>query len=298
MDIWDDVQPLIRPSQTGIGWAWIMRKVEDGFNSEANAQAEMDSSHSPAVLGLVDGKPWMFVTDDHHTLAALDFSGYGSKVTTTFNIVCDLRTLSEADFWNRMAARNLTLLVATPANNVTALPAAILPSAMPKSMRFTEQEQSLPDDPWRSMAGFSRKVQAAAKPAPACSKHYKYCERCFFRGCGDGSQIVGPHVSFFEFRWAYAYVAATYHNTSYWPSASEAAAFTKAFESLLPVQIGSIDTTAWLHAAEHIVSLCRATNLGSFPLPNLYAGNGKLPGYVEGYAYLDAADPTCSPASC
>ena len=198
----------------------------------------MDSGYTPGVIG---PGGFIYVVDDHHTLCALDYSGY-SSTSVTVNIICDKRDLSTDDFWSYMASHNLAYLAAHPAGEPNALPTAILSDALPKTFSFNSKTIVFSDDPWRALVGFSRKVTSAgaeyrnfilysradvttyyyyyvASPAPSCSgSDDKYCERCMFRGCVDGYQTSGGGVAYFEFRWAYYINDATYYNTSYWPS--------------------------------------------------------------------------------
>jgi hypothetical protein len=84
-----------------VGWAWALYKASKDFSTEADAQAAMDEGATPAVLGVAaDGTtPRIYVVDDHHTLSALDFSGF-SDVTVTVEITCDVRdTMGWAEMW-------------------------------------------------------------------------------------------------------------------------------------------------------------------------------------------------------
>lgn len=75
-----------------VGWAWALYKANKDFTTEADAQAAMDEGATPAVLGVAaDGvTPRIYIVDDHHTLSALDYSGF-SGVTVSVEITCDLR---------------------------------------------------------------------------------------------------------------------------------------------------------------------------------------------------------------
>jgi hypothetical protein len=80
---WKFLKPLIRPTQSEVGYAWIGYKLVNIFYSENNAQDEMDSSPLPAVIG-PDSK--FYIVDDHHTISALDYSGYDDTVTRDFDV--------------------------------------------------------------------------------------------------------------------------------------------------------------------------------------------------------------------
>ena len=48
---WSNLQPLVRPTQKQVGYAWIQYKLENDFASSKDAQAQIDSSPTPAVIG-------------------------------------------------------------------------------------------------------------------------------------------------------------------------------------------------------------------------------------------------------
>lgn len=276
----------------------------DPFNCRTAVGALADLRHTirttfTAVLGTdASGNDAMYVVDDHHTLCALDLSGFDA-VTVSLNILCDLRHLDVDAFWGYLAANNLTFLAShVPTSQPNTLPVPITPKDMPTTFEFTTAKQTLTDDSWRSLAGFSRKVKDAPSPAPSCSD-YKYCERCMYRGCSGGSALSGPSVPFFEFRWSY-YMLSAYLDASWWPSPAEYSEFQSSYEALPAVVIGhgSVDTDAWLDTAGKLIALCRGANTGAFVLPDtMFQGDGSLPGYVQGYEELDA-DPTCDAPVC
>lgn len=256
----------------------------------------MDSSPTPGVIGPDN---YIYVVDDHHTLCALDYSGY-SSTSVTVNIICDMRSLKSMDeFWSKMKSESLVYLAAHPNQEPNSLPVEIEPSQLPSIFSFTTTLKSFSDDPWRSMAGFSRKVTKAASPAPSCSSSdSKYCERCMYRGCVNGYMSTGPGVAYFEFRWAYFMNDATYFNTSLWPSTSAYSTFSKLYKSLPPSVMGKIDTDQWFDTADEVISLCRGSGGATYPVPtNLYPGDGLLPGYFSGYEKLPD-DPDCDSPSC
>eukprot|EP01039_Chlorochromonas_danica_P008706 gene8706-9592_t len=295
---WKNIKASLRPTQPQVGYAWVQRKIEDDFTSSSDAQTTMDEGVIPAILG---PGPAIYIVDDHHTLCALDYSGYDST-TVTFDILCDMRTVSEADFWDELENQNLAYLVEHPNNNSAALPVKVSYKDLPTYFSFTEKDMVFTDDPWRSLAGYSRKVKDAASPAPSCSDdNSKYCERCMYRGCVDGYQKSGSGVAYFEFRWAYFMQDATYYTTSLWPSDAQRLTFLKYFEALPSSTVSNADTSAWLTAADYVVSLCRSDGAGGYTLStDLYPGTSTLPGFISGYVKLaddpDCAAPTCSTA--
>jgi len=272
----------------------------------------MDESATPAVIG---PGPAIYIVDDHHTLSALDYSGY-SDTTVTITILCDKRNLSASVFWSSMNNQNLAYLAAHPAGQPNVLPKEIPYTAIPTTFSFTKTIKSFADDPWRSLAGYSRKVQSAASPAPTCSSSSKdddskYCERCMYRGCVDGYEKSGSGVAYFEFRWSYFMNAACYddnnNSNSYWPSVEEYHAFMLRYTAL-PYDnnnevFTSSNTIAWMDCASYIVNLCRSDSVSKYILPTvLYPplpndSTNTLPGYFAGYTKLPN-DPDCSLPVC
>jgi len=292
---------FILATQREVGFAWIQYKLNKSFTSAKDAQNTIDDNEVPGIIGPDN---YIYVVDDHHTLCALDYSGY-SSTSVTFNIICDKRGQSLDEFWSYMTSHNLAYTAAHPDGKPNDLPIAISYTLLPTSFAFTAAYISFNDDPWRSIAGFSRKVTSAAAPAPSCTSGVddKYCERCMYRGCVDGFQSSGGGVAYFEFRWAYYMNDATFHNTSYWPSASALQAFQSAYNTaagVYPAVMGKVNTDEWFAAADLVVSLCRAETTGSYQVPvgvfpesNSYL----LPGYFSGYVKL-AADPDCALPLC
>lgn len=274
-----------------VGYAWIQHKLENDYTSAASAQAAMDAGPVPAVIG---PGPSIYIVDDHHSSCALDFSGF-DDTTVTFAILCDLRTTVEDEFWNILQKQNLAYLAAHM-DTTNSLPVQISWKQLPNRFSFTASDQTLSDDPWRSLAGYSRKVEHPPH-APACSDS-KYCERCMFRGCGDGFQKSGHGVAYFEFRWAYFMNDATYHTPSWWASESDRQVFLKLYEALPVSVVGKVDTSDWMKVAENVISLCRANTTGEYKLDTvLYPGTTNLPGYVSGYVPLPD-DPSCLAPTC
>lgn len=301
-DVWSELKPVMRPTQPQVGVAWIQRKLDKDFTSESEAQAVMDADPAPVVMGTDQkGQQFFFAVDDHHTLCGLDASGY--DVTVTLNVLCDLRDYTWDAFWANMEAHYFSYLARHPIGKPNALPLPITPGQMPDHFSFTPRDNVFTDDPWRSLAGFSRKVQDAPYPAPACDTKAgdsKVCERCMYRGCGvDGLQPSGPSVDFFEFKWAYFFLYTLIKDASYWPDTASFDAFKAAYDALpVPAVIGEIDTSAWQEAANLLVPLCRAKATGNYQLPlSVFPTGGSLPGFVSGYSKLDD-DPTCDGDVC
>jgi hypothetical protein len=131
----------------------------------------------------------------------------------------------------------------------------------------------------------------------------KYCERCFYRGCGNGDQSSGVGVPFFEFRWGYFMNYALYYNTSYWPSVSSRENFATIYSQLQVLSqttaLDTIDISLWEEAAKYLIPLCRGDPTQYYELPaDLFNDtSSSLPGYVNGYEKLDE-DPSCDVEQC
>jgi hypothetical protein len=294
---WSDLKPIVKPTQSQVGYAWIKYKLNTNFKSAEKAAKLMDKTVTPAVIG-PDAK--FYIVDDHHTLSSLDFSGYDST-SVTLTVICDKRHLNESQFWEEMKEEKLVYLIAHPHNNPNALPVSIQYSDLPTSFSFTESLKTMSDDPWRSIAGLSSKVTHPNTPVKCIiGAGGKYCQRCFNRGCEDGSQKSGPSVPFFEFRWAY-YMNLAYDHVSYWPSDIEWQWFHNSYTTLPAPSddLKNVNTSSWFGAANTIIALCRSQQAGEFRLPTeLYGPDRSLPGFVHGYMQLSEPDPQCSIPSC
>ncbi len=98
----------------------------------------MDSSLTPIVIGpnLIP-----YIVDDHHTLCALDQSGFSSTIVN-FYIVCNWSYFTNLkDFYSQMIASNFLYDLGRQ-NEPNQLPVIIDPTLIPSTI------QKLPDDPW------------------------------------------------------------------------------------------------------------------------------------------------------
>ena len=293
---WINLKPYILPTQLQVGYSWIQYKLDSDFTSENNAQNEINKSIIPGVLG-PNNK--IYIVDDHHTLCALDYSGYDT-VSVTFNILCDKRDLSESIFWSEMNKGNLAFLLSHPKNEPNSQYIQINYNQLPKTFSFTSSLISFEDDPWRSLSGFSRKVEEAAPPAPTCNSNSdKYCERCFYRGCLDGSSSSGPSVPYFEFLLLYFMIDATFYNNNLWPSLTEYKDFYQSYSELQISIMGNVNILKWQNVATKVISLCRSSSVATYNISKEYfpTSSGNLPGYVVGYIPLPS-DPTCDQPTC
>ena len=133
---WHNLKPLIKPTQAQMGYAWVQYKLDKNFKSSEDAQDELDGEEIPAVLGPDN---YMYIVDKHHTLSALDFSGYDD--TVTLYIICDCRNItSMEEFWRYLEQENLVYLAAHPDNDPNLLPQRIAPSDLPTYFSFNSQD--------------------------------------------------------------------------------------------------------------------------------------------------------------
>ena len=117
---WVELQPILRPTQQGIGYAWVQSKLEQKFQTAADAQAELKSSPIPVVVGL--GGTALYCLDHHHTLMALELSGkhVRANVKVYVDVVCDYSDLADENaFWSKVRSRLLGRGVASSVCSVS-----------------------------------------------------------------------------------------------------------------------------------------------------------------------------------
>ena len=279
---WKNLKPVLRPTQSAIGYAWASTKLED-FDSENNAQAGIDDNIIPAIIG-----PEMFVyaVDHHHELCALDYSGF-EDVKVTVNIIADYRTMKVDDFWDRLLKEKYVYTLMRPSGEPNTLPTEGKFGDLPSNFSW----DSFVDDPFRSIASFVRKVDNST-----CKDEFDLsdtCMRCYIRNCDS----TGNGIPFFEFRWGYFFNDA-YINEKYWPSSALYKAFTKSYEKIgnqMEKIDVKVDRDSWDDVADSLISLCRYDDtVSQYDLDDsLFVGGGKLPGAMVGWEPIEEDDPTC-----
>lgn len=288
---WKNVKSLTRPTQSDVGFAWVQRKFDKDFDDEDEAQSEIDNTLFPVVLGpnpnTSSADTAFYLTDGHHTLSALDWSGY-DDVKVTFDVIADLRAMALDDFWAALLCDYGADDWARAQQDKNALPTQLtdLAAELPARFAFSADDTTLGDDPWRALASFVRKTKN-----DTCVDDDK-CMRCYYRECNADT---GDGIPFFEFRWSY-FLNEAYLSPSYWPSESAWTSFVDAFDGLGDKAMGSIDYDAWQDVADTLTNLCRGDAAGAFELPVEYFEGGALPGYTAGYKQLPE-DPDCNSAS-
>ena len=200
MNKWKKLKPMLRPTQPAVGWAWVQRKLDKDFSSKSDAQDEMDDLPIPTVLGPGN---LLYAVDSHHTMTALDLSGY-DDTKVIVDVLCDLRALSIEEFWQEMQERNWVYLISAPESR-SSLPTPISPDDLPQEF----SSELMANDYYRSLSAFVRKVQNHT-----CDSSDEYCQRCYDRVCSED----GGGIPFFEFRWGYFFNDATFGASGGWAS--------------------------------------------------------------------------------
>lgn len=280
---WKNLKPILRPTQPGVGWAWVQRKLDKDFTKESDAQDEMDDLSVPCVLGPGN---LLYAVDSHHTLTALDLSGW-EDTKVTVEVLCDLRALTPSDFWEEMEERSWVYLLSAADSRSSGLPTPISPSDLPDEFAYG----SFANDYYRSLSAFVRKVKNET-----CPSDDEYCERCYDRVCSED----GGGIPFFEFRWGYFFNDATFGASGGWASEDDRDVFVKLFEKAdTDSDIGEVDVEGWENAAEALIPLCREGGAAiKYELPGGVLGGGALPGAVDGWIELEE-DPVCDePLPC
>ena len=307
---WAQLQPALHATQNMLGYAWVMYKHGAKMGSVKSAQKEMDGKVVPVVKrGSV-----LYCLDHHHLLAALDYAGapFATAVKPSIYVVCDFSSApSDAAFWEAMAPHmyNFGRPRASPDSLPTRLPSA---GAFPSRIAFNASHGSdFMDDPWRSLAGFIRKLDDApncssfASFSPAAnaagrppSNHVYGC-----RGYNKVCDMTGAGTPFFEFRWGYFFNDAHVDTAqAAWRTLpSSAAATWRAAHAALPYPADpqTVSSAPFFAAAAALFPLARSAAAGAFTVPaQLVAIAGALPGHKMGPAPFPTDDPDCSPPSC
>lgn len=288
---WSTLRPLLRPTQSSVGYAWVFRIFLKDMGSKGDAQDEMDGKVIPVVLG---AGGVAYIIDHHHHLSALDLSGHHSVDVTLF-VSCDFSSMG-TDLWDALQSRGFAYLFGRPSGAPDALPTPISPRALPSTIEFREGNLTMADDRWRALSGFSRKVKSCDGCSSAVNKN-DGC-RAYDRVCAPS----GASTPFFEYRWAYLYDVASAVNTSLWPSEGAARAFGVAYGALhspTPREPAK-DVDDWGAAAALLIPLARGAPAGTFRVPTSMgaAMAGPLPGYRKGMEPFPHDDPDCDLPAC
>ena len=291
---WSHLRPLLRPTQASLGFAWVYRIMLEDMGKKKDAQDTMDGKVVPVALA----NGVAYVVDHHHHLAALDLSGFDTVDVTLF-IACDFSGTSSSKLWTELASRGWAYLYGRPPGSPDALPTPIAPDMLPSSIGFREGNVTMVDDRWRSLSGFSRKIDSC----PGCSSsnggsaNHNYGCRAYERIC----TVSGTSIAFYEYRWAFFFDDAATSNRTLWSNATAAYQFRRALAALRSPSPShpTKDVSDWSDAAALIVPLARSDSAWSYRVPSFMgAMAGWLPGHRHGMSPYPDPDPNCDPPTC
>ena len=308
---WEELRPLLRPTQPSVGYAWVLNIKQRNFASSKMAQASLDEETIPVAAGLGVHGDALYLVDHHHLLSALDLSGHNPLVRV--HMACRLKQSSEVAIWNELFHRGWAFPHSIPAiaasNFTQRLTLSEALAAVPRQLRFTPTNQTLVDDPWRSLAGFARKLDASQLAPPdggSCPAASKFCMRAYDSPCRKADNSAIP---FLEFRWAH-FFAHAYQERQLWPSKGEcrscsatpAVDFSRSFVALPETRLGKakdVDMAPWFEAAAQLVPLARGKAAAEYSLPDEFGPHaGNLPGVLNGMHAVAHPEPECDPVGC
>lgn len=145
---WSKLKDSLRPTQTALGWDWVLFKMKNLTTIE-DAAAYLDRKPVPCVKR----GDLYYIVDHHHTLAALNASGHDVKVTLVviMDIPEDLGTLQM--FWDFMERRGFTFMRNPDYTHCDF-------DALPTTFAIT----AFHNDIYRSMGGFARVHRVLKRP--------------------------------------------------------------------------------------------------------------------------------------
>ncbi|EOD35934.1 hypothetical protein EMIHUDRAFT_227039 [Emiliania huxleyi CCMP1516] len=308
---WSALRTKVHPTQVSVGYVWALKHKVEKMYSEESAQERMDGKHIPCIKRGSE----LYFSDGHHTLSALDSSGFwhlAARDAVTIVVLCDLTALSVADFWATMGEKGFAYLYGRPSGPWTSLPEPLAFSALPSLVVFNNHEPpSFTDDPWRALSGASRKI-SNQKSCKAAASNTKYCMRAYDRVCN--AEKGNSSIFFFEYYWAPAALGyfwnAAWLDPSLWETdltnRSDYDAFAASVASLPQVRpdtpgLSTADIEEaiklWFDAAEQLVPLSRSFGARNYVLPAGFLERQTLPGHVAGMAPLQEKDPKCGQAA-
>jgi hypothetical protein len=138
--LWSKIKKSLRPTQAALGYDWCFYKMQQ-FTSEDAAQRYMDSKPVPYV----QRGSKKYIVDHHHTLAALELSGFDVDITLEQVRSFDKTEQTLEGFWGYMEGRGWAFL---RDENYNRIPIAKLPKNFALS--------AFRNDVYRSMGGFAR----------------------------------------------------------------------------------------------------------------------------------------------
>ena len=195
---WHEAKARLRPSQSALGYDWAFYKLLN-FPTREAAQAYMDRKPVPCVQR---GKKW-YTVDHHHTLAALELSGYDDVEVTLERVhKVDKEAYSKSAFWGYMEGRGWAF-------NRDDEYLRDSPSNLPKDYRLT----SFRNDIYRSIGGFLRAHDVLKRGKTLADR------------------------LFFEFRWGYFFWLHRDNEYDLWPSSKSHAKFVELMKRIEKIEL-------------------------------------------------------------
>jgi len=146
---WSKVKDSLRPTQTALGYDWVLYKMKNLIDEDA-AQSYLNRKPVPAVKR----GDFYYVIDHHHTLAALEASGWDVKVTIVVvqDVPEDLAPLEF--FWSFMEKRGMSFIRNPDFTHATV-----------DQLPLTFNMRDYHNDIYRSMGGFARLNNVLKRPS-------------------------------------------------------------------------------------------------------------------------------------
>jgi len=287
---WSDLRDILRPTQKSVGFAWVFRQQQLKMKTKEQAQQSLNKKLIPVSLG---PGGTAYILDAHHSLSALDLSGFKSTVIA-LTVSCDsLINVPASQQLNELASRKFAYLYGRVPGCPNTLPTAIPTASIPTNIAFRKSAVTMEDDRWRSIAAFTRYVQNGPI---SCTSTNKLCGRAYNRVCNP----EGEGIPFFEFRWGY-FFNGIYNNPWLWDNTTAYKAFSEGYETLIsptpqfPATQDDIDK--WQAVAEYLVYPAREAYASNYKVP-LGDLAGNLPGYVAGLVPIPDGDSDCTRPQC
>ena len=330
---WGETKPFVHPTQNSLGYAWLQYKVAKYFGDPGSAQAELDAKIVPVCKGPEAGA-WLL--DHHHMLGALDYAGF-YECKPTFQVVCDFSGAASMDaFWASMAGEDGVYAFSRPRGEPNALPTAIPPGDIPATLSINATGASLVDNPWRALAGFSRKlpdtdgqcdkVLSGIAADDGSNRNHNSAHNANANASLATGRLLGPWASppplppslgkgnkycmraydkvcdahgdgIPFFEFRWSYFFNDAYNNPKKLWPSKKKA--KAFAALYDALPSPMATDAWFEAAAALFPLARSKDAGKYRVPKeMGTLAGPLPGYEKGDGPIPESDPDCNPPSC
>jgi hypothetical protein len=294
---------LVHPTQTAVGYSWVMRQYTDDFMGQARGDVQdvLDADPVPVIFG--PGRV-PYAVDGHHSLCAVDYwateNGESNNVDISLTIIADESNLSKEDFEAYLVDTGNAYLLGRPSNQPLVLPTPVPMSTLPTTIKFPfSGTPTLPNDLFRSLTSFVRKTpRVDSKSTGWCPVEDggvwddRYCLRGMDRPCRED----GAGVPFFEFMWGY-FINEAYNRTDMWYDQKAQQRFQYLFENeLIDMTVAGYDMSPWTSAAMLITPACRDQVARNYRLPvelQSQFQRDDLAGVVSHPYELLPEDPSC-----